>query len=225
MPRNPSRIARFRRAFALLAIAALSGCTNLATLQEPETMPAGDFELSVGGTFTGYALETTTTVTDESGVVAESTSTEEFAVPALLVAGRFGVRERLELHGNIWLPLGASVGGKYMLAGDRQRGGFAFSPGLDLSMPLTITIDDDSSTLFDAAVPLQMGYRASSDFALYWTPKYVLRLWGSEIGHVAGGNLGVDLGSETQFLIEGGAYYDTLAQDVILTGGLAVSFR
>lgn len=188
-------------------------------------MPEGDFELAVGGTFTGYSLEVTTTETDASGATVETTETETFAVPALLVSGRFGVRERLELHGNVWLPLGASVGGKYMLVGDRQQGGFAFSPGLDLSMPITVTVNDDSSTLFDAAVPLHMGYRASPDFALYWTPKYVLRLWGSELGHLAGGNLGVDLGNETQFLIEGGAFYDTLSEDVILTGGLAVAFR
>lgn len=214
-----------RKTCVLLALAGLVGCTNLTTLQEPETMPEGDFELSVGGTFTGYALEVTTTETDTSGATIETTETEEFAVPALLVSGRFGMRERLELHGNVWLPFGASVGGKYMLVGDRQRGGFAFSPGLDLSMPITISIEDDSSTLFDAAVPLHMGYRASSDFAVYWTPKYVLRLWGSDVGHVAGGNVGVDIGSETQFLLEGGAFYDTLSEDVILTGGLAVAFR
>jgi hypothetical protein len=217
MPRNSS--------LALIALAVLVGCTNLATLQEPETMPEGDMELSVGGTFTGYALETTVTETDASGATVETTETEDYAVPALLVSGRIGVRERLEVHGNVWLPLGLSVGGKYMLLGDRQQGGFAFSPGLDLSMPVGVTVNDDSFLLFDASVPLHMGYRASPDFALYWTPKYVLRLWGGDVGHVAGGNLGIGLGNETQFLIEGGAYYDTLAEDMILTGGLAVAFR
>jgi hypothetical protein len=114
---------------ALAVVCGSGGCANYATLQDPETVPAKEFQLGVGGTFNRYALEVETTTTDGAGVETTSTSRESFTVPALTLSGRYGVSERFELHGIAWLPFGASLGGKYMLTGDRTRSGFAFSPG------------------------------------------------------------------------------------------------
>ena len=129
----------------------------------------------MGGTATRYTLEieSTDTVTTATGTTQTTTTQHDsLFVPALTLWGRYGVSDRLELHGMLWLPLGASLGGKYMLVGDREKGGFTFSPGLDLSAPITFTINDTSGTLFDAYVPLHMGYRFSPGAEVYFTPKY-----------------------------------------------------
>src|SRR5689334_8906180 len=130
-------------------LALISGCANFATLQTAETMKKDKFEIGVGATFTSYEakLETTVTDTDAAGNPVTRTETESttFTVPAVTVSGRYGLTERLELHGVAWLPFGASVGGKYMLLGKQDENGFVFSPGLDISVPITVSVNDESS--------------------------------------------------------------------------------
>ncbi|MDH5673676.1 MAG: hypothetical protein OEZ06_16085 [Myxococcales bacterium] len=224
------------RLLPLLVIAPCAfatGCANYASLQEAETMRARAFELGVGGTATRYALEleTTQTVTDATGATTETTETEreDLLVPALTLWGRYGVTDRLELHAIAWLPLGASVGAKYMLVGDRDKGGFMFSPGLDLSAPITFQILDTSGTLFDAYVPLNMGYRFDEAAEVYFTPKYVLRMLASSdaarVGHAAGATVGFALGHKTQLLVEGSLLYDTLFDAPIVGGAIGVGFE
>lgn len=213
-----------------LALSLASGCANFATLQTAETMEKEKFELGVGATFTSYEFtsEATTSTTDAMGnVVGETTVTESdtFTVPAVTVSGRYGLTEKLELHGVIWVPLGASVGGKYMLVGSQDENGFIFSPGLDISAPITITVNDESSTLIDLYVPMHMGYRASEAFEVYWTPKYVLRFYGGDLGHAPGATVGVAIGKDTKFMIEGSALYDTLSEEPIINVGLGVAFK
>jgi hypothetical protein len=212
---------------ACLALA--SGCANFATLQTAETMQKEKFELGVGATFTSYELttESTVRVTDAMGnVVSEETveETDSFTVPAITVGGRYGLTDKLELHGVIWVPFGASIGGKYMLVGSQEENGFIFSPGLDIGAPLTITINDESSTLIDVYVPLHMGYRASEAFEVYWTPKYVLRFYDG-VHHAPGATLGVALGKDTTFMVEGTALYDTISKEPIINVGLGVAFK
>lgn len=212
----------------LLIAAVLGGCANYATLQDAETIPKKEFQLGLGATFNSYPLEleSTTTTTDSNGVTTETTTVEDetFTVPALTLSGRYGVSDAFEVHGIVWLPLGASIGGKYMLVGDRKQGGFVFSPGVDVSMPITVSINDESSLLMDFYLPLHMGYRASPGFELYWTPKYVLRLFNDELGHSAGGTLGVAIGEKTQLLLEAGALYDTLYEKPIINGAIGIAF-
>lgn len=210
-----------------LAAAVLGGCANYATLQDPETIPKKELQLGFGVTFNAYPLELETTgTTTVNGTTTETTTVEDesFTVPALTFSARYGVSDRFEMHGIAWMPFGASIGGKYMLVGDRKEGGFAFSPGLDVSAPITVSIGDSSALLFDLYVPLHMGYRTSPDFELYWTPKYVLRAYGGRLGHAAGGTVGLAIGETTQFLIEGGALYDTLYEKPILNGALGIAF-
>jgi hypothetical protein len=208
----------------------MSGCANFATLQTAETMGKDKFELGVGATFTSYTVEveSTSSVTDGMGnVVSETTTTEteSFTIPAFTLSGRYGLTEKLELHGVMWLPLGASVGGKYMLVGSQDENGFIFSPGLDISAPITITVNDESDTLIDLYVPMHMGYRASEAFEVYWTPKYILRLYGGDVGHAAGATVGVALGKDTVFMVEGSALYDTLSEEPIINVGVGVAFK
>lgn len=204
----------------------LGGCANFATLQTAETMQKDKFEIGVGATFTGYEVKFESTTTDpNTGAEVTETERETFTVPAVTVSGRYGLSDRLELHGVIWLPFGASAGGKYMLVGEPDSNGFKLSPGLDISAPITITVNDESSTLIDLYVPLHMGYRASDAFEVYWTPKYVMRFYGGDFGHAPGATLGVALGKDTTFMVEGSALYDTLSEKPIFNVGLGVAFK
>src|SRR5688572_20448193 len=89
-----------------LALALMSGCANFATLQTAETMKKENFELGVGATFTSYEVELETTVreTDAAGnpVTRTETDSTSFTIPAVTVSGRYGLTERLELHGVAW---------------------------------------------------------------------------------------------------------------------------
>jgi hypothetical protein len=213
----------------LACLALIGGCANFATLQTAETMKKDKFELGLGATFTAYEakLETTVTQPDAAGNPVTRTSTESttFTVPALTVSGRYGLTDRLELHGVAWLPFGASAGGKYMLIGEPDENGFVFSPGLDISVPITVTVNDESSMLIDLYVPLHMGYRASDSFEVYWTPKYVLRVFGGDIGHAPGATVGVALGSDTTIMLEASMLYDTLSEKPIINAGVGVAFE
>jgi hypothetical protein len=77
-----------------------------------------------------------------------------------------------------------------------------------VSAPITVSVNSDSALLMDVYEPLHMGYRTSPGFALYWTPKYVLRVLDGEVGHATGGTVGVALGETAQVLLEGGVLYD-----------------
>jgi hypothetical protein len=216
---------------APLALAALpiGGCANYATLQDPETIPKKELQLGVAAVFNAYSLELaeeTSTFNSATGSpdLSSERSDVNVTTPALAVFGRYGLSERFELHGAAWFPFGASIGGKYMLVGDREQGGFAFSPGLDVSAPVTVSANDAEALLMDFYVPLHMGYRASPGFVLYWTPKYVLRVIGGEIGHAAGGTLGAAVGEKTQVLLEGGVLYDTLFEAPIVHGAVGIAF-
>jgi len=212
----------FRHTCVLLL---LGGCANYATLQDPETMPEGDTEFGLGATFTKYEFEIETTTTDPmTGQSTVETERESFGIPALTLSLRHGVAERLELHGMAWMPFGATIGGKYMLIGDRKQTGFVLSPGLDVGY-LSVSVGDESTSVVGLYGPSHRGVRTSAGFAVYATPKYVLRIAGGDLGHVGGGTLGIAVGEETQFLAEGSLLYDTLVQSPIIQGGVAVAFR
>lgn len=207
------------RILSSLLLSFACGCANYATLQDPETVPKNRFQLGVGTTFTQYSIEVE--ATDTNG--ATTTVSESFSVPALTLSGRYGATEELEIHGMAWLPFGATIGGKYMLVGDRENGGFAFSPGLDVGY-LSVSVGDESATLVDVYVPMHMGYRTNPSFAVYWTPKYILRLLGGHVGHVGGATLGTAIGKDAQLLLEGSVLYDTTVEDTIIQAGVGGAF-
>lgn len=209
---------------------ALAGCANYSTLQEAETMPARKLKIGVGAAFNRYPVEfestATETLADGSQVTTTTSEHESFTVPTVAAWARYGLSDRLELHGMAWLPLGLSVGGKYMLIGDRTQHGFILSPGLDVTMPVTISLgdNDESYTLMDVMIPLHGGYRVNDAFEIYVTPKYLMRMLNFSPSHSAGGTLGLALGRHTQVLLEGGVFYDINAEMPILNGGLGFSF-
>ena len=176
-----------------------SGCASFATFQEVDTLAKKSGEVGVGATVSGYTV-------DLGGEDPQS-----LIIPAVNVWGRYGITERLEAHGRIWLPLGATVGGKVQLLGDRTRPGFGLSTGLDVGY-LSIGSGGSNTTVVDTYVPLYLGLRASEGFSTYLVPKYLLRTSladaGSTISHQTGGTLGLAAGNKTKFFLEGSGIYD-----------------
>jgi hypothetical protein len=207
-----------RRAPLALPLVLATACANYATLQEAETTPKGTSKTGVGATFTTYEVE----FADEP---------ETVSVPALNVWYRRGLTDQLEAHASVWIPLGASLGVKYQLLGDRTRSGLAFSLGLDLGFLQITSGSDDrevTTTIVDTYVPLYVGYRLSPSLALYASPKYILRsAFGdgdTSIGHLAGSTLGVAAGARTTLLLEGTVMYDVTVGAPALQAGVGVAF-
>ncbi len=207
------------RLAVVLSVAATTACANYASFQEADTLPTGHSKTGVGITATKYKLPAGTEVDD-------------ITVPAVNVWYRRGIAENLEVHGNLWLPLGASIGGKYQLTGNRRDAGLSLSLGIDvgyLSITTTDSMDNDyKQSLIDTYVPIYIGYRTGPGFAAYVVPKYILRTstgdGGTAFGHLAGSTVGLALGSGTQFLLEGSVFYDLDLKEPIFNGGIGLAF-
>lgn len=195
-----------------------SGCANYATLQEPDVIKEGQLVKGGGLSYTSYKVNLTG-------------KDETISVPALVMWGRYGVIENLEAHGYVWIPLGANVGVKYQVLGNRETAGLGLSLGLDLGY-LEITSGEGENEvkngILDVYVPVYVGYRTSPGFVAYLTPKYVLRASmsdsGTSVGHIAGGTLGIAAGQNTQFLIEGSALWDLDVGAPIVQGAIGLTF-
>jgi hypothetical protein len=189
------------------------GCANFSQLQEADTLPRGEFRMGAGASVTAYETE----------IGSES---DTFIVPAANVWARYGITDEFEMHANLWIPLGASVGGKYQLVGGPTQEGFALSLGLDVGA-LSLSSGDSKVTVVDFYVPVYTGYRFSEAFQLYLTPKYVLRtLFGdaTDLQHMAGGTLGVTIGKGFRFHIEGSGLYDITLGAPVVNGAFGFTF-
>jgi hypothetical protein len=201
-------------AAAVVALAG-SGCASFATFQEMDTLAKGDGQFGMGATVSGYQVQ----LLDEEP--------SDIVVPALSAWYRHGVAEHLEVHGRVWLPLGATLGAKYQLLGDRTEPGFGMSLGLDAGY-LTISSGSSKSTIVDTYVPVYLGLRGSEGFATYLVPKYLLRTSfgtaGTNLGHMAGGTLGLAAGKKTTFYLEGSGIFDVQTGSPSWTGGIGLGF-
>jgi hypothetical protein len=203
-----------------LALFTAAGCANYSQLQGAETMRAGQTGIGVGASFTRYETDL-----DDDG------DTDSVSVPALVIAVRRGLTEQLEVQATAWLPLGARAGVKYQLLGTTGETGLHVSVGGHVGY-LNITSGDGanevSSKFVDVYVPLYVGYRLATSLEVYGVPQYILRSvlgdGGTSIGHVAGGVVGLAIGSKTKFYLEGGASYDTLYNSPIVSTAIGVGF-
>lgn len=178
-------------------------------------MAAQETQVGVGATVTAYEIQ----LADEEP--------ESFLVPALNFWTRYGLSDRVELHGRAWLPLGATIGTKVQLLGDRTEAGFGLSTGLDVGY-LRFTSGNSSSTVIDTYVPLYTGYRFSEGFTTYLSPKYLLRAQtGGDrvaLAHSVGGTLGLAAGKKSKLYLEGTGVYDITNRGLSWTGGIGVGF-
>jgi hypothetical protein len=199
--------------FGVLALGA-SGCASFATFQELETMDKNETQVGLGATVSGYQVD------------LGQESPTNIIVPAANLWVRHGITDKLEGHGRMWLPLGATLGAKYQLLGTHGEPGFGLSTGLDVGY-LTIGSGDVKSTIVDTYVPLYTGYRFSPGAAFYLTPKYMLRTSfgdASGVSHMTGATGGFALGKKAKFYVEGSGIYDLSAGATSWTGGLGVGF-
>lgn len=194
----------------------LGGCANFAAFQSADVTEEGETTTTVGLTYSTYTIDF-------------DNETEEFTVPALFLSARHGLTERLQLHGNLWVPLGASVGMKYQFVGSPDEEGFGFSSGLDIGYMKLSASDSDSGdggsvSRIDFYVPFYMGYDFTESVSLYLVPKYIGSLYsgsGSEFTSSLTAALGIKLG----FLYLEGSYgRDFSLETNVSHVGAAVNF-
>ncbi|HWO23172.1 MAG TPA: hypothetical protein VNO30_30730 [Kofleriaceae bacterium] len=204
----------------VLMLGALAACPNYATLQEADTLPAGATKFGVGATGTYYKFR------------AIDGSIDTFKVPALNFWYRRGLTDVLEGHVSVWIPFGGSAGLKYQVTGNRQTAGFSFSFGIDLgALQITTTGDNDeesTTTIVDTYVPLYFGFRTGPGFAVYGSPKLILRTGFGEgettFSQLAGGTAGIALGEKTTLHLEGTLMYDLDVEAPAAQVGVGVAF-
>jgi hypothetical protein len=203
----------------IVSLAFVGACANYATFQEADTLPAGVSKTGIGVTATNYK-------------VAAGSELDSVTVPAVDLWYRRGLIDKVEAHASVWIPLGASAGVKYQLMGNRDTAGFALSLGLDfgfLQISSTDSMDNEfKQTIVDTYVPVYLGFRTGPGFAVYGSPKYILRSsfgdGGTAFGNLAGGSLGVALGAKTTLHLEGTVVYDLDIKEPALQGGIGVAF-
>ncbi len=146
-------------------LALYTGCANFATLQTPDVVEKGDGSFGFGFTYTQYQVE-----------FFEGDDPETFNIPALALWYRYGITDRFETHANVWLPLGASVGGKFQLLGSPSETGFGFSLGLDAGY-IQITSGNSKTSIVDVYVPVYLGVDFTEAVGIYLVPKYIARIY------------------------------------------------
>lgn len=200
---------------AIATLGVMGACANYASFQEADTLHAGQTKFGIGATGTTYKD------TNDEGVI------DSVTVPALNLWYRRGISEKLEAHAAVWIPFGSSLGVKYQLMGNREMAGLSLSLGLDLGF-LQLGAGDNKVTIVDTYIPLYIGYRTGPGFALYGSPKYILRAgFGNDTtstGHLFGGTIGVALGAKSTLHLEGTAMYDVDVEAPALQGGIGVAF-
>ena len=189
-------------------------CANYSTMKSADVLGAGKKKLGTGVTYTSYKYKW------------DDTTDIPVNVPAVTFWYRLGVTDKLDLHANLWLPLGASVGAKYQLVGGPDINGFGLSSGLDVGY-LQITNDGLTTSLIDFYVPVYLAYDFSQIFSLYLVPKYIGRLSvGSSngFGSSAAATLGLKIGNRVSCLLEGTYGYDFYSERPVLTLGAGFDF-
>ncbi len=209
-----------RQLLTVVLLVSLGACANYARFQEADTLPKGTSKTGFGVTATTYKVDT------------GDPELQSVTLPAVNAWYRRGLTDKLEAHASVWVPLGSSIGVKYQLMGHRERSGFALSLGLDLGF-LQIGAEDDAgesvtTTIFDTYVPVYLGYRLSPGMALYASPEYILRIGSNDDGtsasHLAGGTVGVALGRNTTFMLEGTVVYDFEIEAPALQAGVGLAY-
>jgi hypothetical protein len=208
------------KALAAAGVAALFiGCANYATLQDPDVVEKGKGSFGVGVSYTTYSFEWS---------ISDSTNdTLDVSVPALNLWYRKGISDKFEVHANMWFPLGLTIGVKYQLLGSLQKKGLGLSVGLDGGY-LQMGSDSSKVTLVDLYVPVYAGFKFTESFGVYLVPKYIPRfMFGendTELRNVVAGTLGLRLGKETRFMLEGTYGRDLQSTMPVLTTAMGISF-
>jgi thiazole synthase ThiGH ThiG subunit len=192
------------KSLAALLLVVFTGCVNSSTLQTAKALDPGKQRILVGGGF--YASPSV------DADASESTGEEvSLALPYMELGYRRGIVDKVELGAKVTLPGTAGVDAKYQLV---QKGDLALAAGLGTGY-LKISSGAEgmqtSTTLVDAIVPVYASYDLAKAFAVYTSPKYVLRYAKSVdemnmsttgINHLVGATAGVRIGNNLGLYLE-----------------------
>ena len=203
-------------ALALVAFSAVTtGCVNSSTLQTAKALDPGKQRILVGGGF--YSSPSV------NADASEASSTDvSLAMPYMELGYRRGIVDKVEVGAKVTLPGTAGVDAKYQFL---NAGNLALAAGIGtgyLKIMSGAEGMETSSTIVDAIVPVYASYDVSRFFAVYSSPKYVLRYAksfdetdmssSSGMNHLVGGTMGVRVG-QNQGLFLATSYLKSVSSD------------
>lgn len=202
-----------KSAAAIIAVLA-TACVNSSTLQTAKALDPGKQRILIGG---GYYASPSLNA-DASEATGDDVS---LALPYMEVGYRRGIVDKVEVGAKVTIPGTAGLDAKYELLDD---GKFAVAAGLGMGY-LKISSGGEgaetSTTLIDAIVPAYVSYDLAKAFAVYASPKYVMRYAksvdsmmesSSGMNHLVGGTLGTKVGNGMGIFMEA-SYLKSVSSD------------
>jgi hypothetical protein len=190
---------------SLFVISALTaGCVNSSTLQTAKALDPGSQRILVGG---GYYASPSL----DADASSATNSDVSLKMPYMELGYRRGIVNKVEVGAKVTLPGTAGVDAKYQFL---DAGKLALAAGFGTGyLKLTSGAEgmETSSTIVDAIVPVYASYDISKYFAVYSSPKYVLRYTSSTdsmdqstsgMNHLLGGTMGVRVGAHKGLFLE-----------------------
>jgi hypothetical protein len=205
--------------FAALLLATVSAisaaaCVNSSTLQTAKALDPGKQRILIGG---GYYASPSLNA-DASSATGDDVS---LAMPYMELGYRRGIVKKVEMGAKVTVPGTAGLDGKYELYND---GKLAFAAGAGIGyLKLSSGAEgmETSTTLIDAIVPVYASYDLAKSFAVYASPKYVLRysksldenmMTTSGVNNLVGGTLGTKVGNGFGLFMEA-SYLKSVSSD------------
>jgi hypothetical protein len=199
---------------AVISAASAAACVNSSTLQTAKALDPGKQRILVGG---GYYASPSL-----NADASESTGDDvSLALPYMEVGYRRGIVKKVELGAKVTIPGTAGIDAKYELLND---GKLAVAAGAGFGyLKLTSGAEgmETSTMLVDAIVPVYASYDLAKAFAVYASPKYVLRYaksvdemaeTSSGMNHLVGGTFGTKLGNNRGLFLEA-SYLKSVSSD------------
>lgn len=154
----------FLSTIIIVGLFMLSGCLSMSSLQTGRTMGKGEFGGGIaGGTFAVGVDNKDDTLTQQA------LGLDRLESPFGEIYVKYGITDRLDVGGKLTLIGTGNVDIKYRFLGSNESKG-AISAGMSIG---TVSVNDQ--TIFDVHVPVYLSFHPSNWFAIYSTPRYVLR--------------------------------------------------
>ncbi len=199
---------------ALIVAVLTTACVNSSTLQTAKTLDPGKQRILVGG---GYYASPSVNA-DASEATGEDVS---LAMPYMELGYRRGIVDKVDVGAKVTIPGTAGIDGKYKLYDDGKLA-FAAGAGIGyLKLSSGSEGSETSTTLIDAIVPVYASYDFAKSFAVYASPKYVMRYAksvdemmesASGMNHLVGGTLGTKVGNGFGLFMEA-SYLKSVSSD------------
>jgi hypothetical protein len=191
-----------------------AACVNSSTLQTAKALDPGSQRVLVGGGFySSPSLDS-----DASDATGSDVS---LAMPYMEVGYRRGIVDKVELGAKVTLPGTSGIDAKYQFL---DAGKLALAAGVGAGyLKLTSGAEgmETSTTIVDAIVPVYASYDLAKMFAVYASPKYVLRFSRSDdamgdtssgTNHLVGATTGLRVGEKRGVFLEA-SYLKSVSSD------------